>query len=654
MNYKFFDFEVTPNWWLCVVGDYPEDGKIPESIKDDFHVFTSDMPDAATALFKCMISPENVNFGYNIKRYDNLILKAVFNRLTPHQIHVINDIVINHTEDIDAEHARLSSFARGGYRNKDFIYQDLLDDNVGSLKQKESCMGLDIRETTVPFTKEDLTDEEKQELIFYCKHDVWSSMYYYNYVIKPFVDTKLLVGKTFNIAPAACYKSTNAGLSGIVLEATKSTFPDALRSDIELPKPIADYLKYTLPASLVERLCKSGDKFDIQLYGNKVSFGNGGTHSAPEDNVVYESNDEWVLLNLDGTSFYPSLMIAWKTLSRAVKNPERFKEMFLARVGFKKVIEPFEEKYGKEVWRAPKEEYEHYHYCKETSQAYKLILNTTYGASGNKWLALYDPYMTTKTCRIGQLMIAALGNAIYNGLGKENVAIVQTNTDGIAIYMRRACMDTLNAICDVWSSVSQVGLEIEEEKKIWQKNVSNYILLKRSGRTKTKGSFFVTDTIQPGYNRLRPLDCYTVRGAIMALLTENRNPMDYIVKDTELKNFVISCDKGSYGGIAKRVGDDWMPLMKCNRVFATTDKSSGEVRLMKNFKGETRYYKCPGAPEHPELINAALDSYDFNDIKKRIDYMWYINEVIRLMNEPWYDLTNLNRIEFNPVEALVS
>ena len=36
---QMFDFEVFPNWWCCVIGKYPEDDDIPESIKNDFIVY---------------------------------------------------------------------------------------------------------------------------------------------------------------------------------------------------------------------------------------------------------------------------------------------------------------------------------------------------------------------------------------------------------------------------------------------------------------------------------------------------------------------------------------------------------------------------------------------------------------------------------------
>ena len=47
---QMFDFEVYPKWWCCTVGEYPEDEDIPGSIKDNFHVITSDMPDARERL----------------------------------------------------------------------------------------------------------------------------------------------------------------------------------------------------------------------------------------------------------------------------------------------------------------------------------------------------------------------------------------------------------------------------------------------------------------------------------------------------------------------------------------------------------------------------------------------------------------------------
>ena len=344
-------------------------------------------------------------------------------------------------------------------------------------------MQLDIRESEVPFDKEDLTDEEKVDVIDYCRHDVWSGMQFYKQVLKPFVATKLLVGKVFDIPVDVCYKSTNALLSGRVLSAKRTSWPDRDRQDFTIPKELQSYIQYSLPSEVVKRLCASPDKFDVKMFGNVVSYSNGGIHSIPIKNLQVKSGDGWRLINVDAASFYPAMMIYYGLLCRSA-NIKLFKEMYLARLEFKKVIDPFEDKWKGQYDKAPIKEYEHYVYCKNTSQAYKLILNTTYGASGNKWLDLYDPYMTTSTCRLGQLLITSLANNVYNQIGKDKVQIVQSNTDGVLFYIREDMTDMLTSICDEFTRVTQILLEQEHEEITWQRDVNNYILYKTNGKEK--------------------------------------------------------------------------------------------------------------------------------------------------------------------------
>ena len=662
MRMQFFDFEVYPDWWCNVIGIYPEDDThFDESLKDNFLVFTSDDYDVQRKMFDTMLGTDRVNVGYNIKGYDNIILNAIANGCTPHQVRVVSDLIINpELAYRDDEHKRFAGLARKRFTNPAYIYQDELDDNVNSLKDKESCMGLDIRETTVPFDKENLTEEEKAEIIFYCKHDVWSSMAFYRQILKPFISTKLLVGKVFNIPAAVCYKSTNATLSGRALSAVKTTFPDAERQDITIPTGLKSYITYALPKDIVDRVCQSTEKFNIILAGSLVTFANGGIHSVPavdsvrdksgliitkkpEDycvkNLIVETNDEFALINVDGASFYPSIMIHWKTLSRAVQHPEKFEEMYHARLNFKKVIEPFENKYGKRVDLAPKEEYDHYIQCKETSQAYKLILNTTYGASGNKYLDLSDPYMTTVTCRLGQLILMALANNLYTQLGKDNFLLVQSNTDGLLCYIRRTKLDLFYQICDMFTQVTQILLEAEEEGKIWQRDVNNYIMVKKSGREKTKGGFFVTDMQQPGYNRVRPLDGYVCREAMMQYLLHGKSIVETIYNEKDLSKFIISCNKGSFGGIVREFNDSRPDevLHKCNRAYASLNTTYGVITRLKKYNGEYRKYKCPGCPPHCGLLNDALYKYDADIVRKDIDFEWYLNETYNMLNEPWFE-----------------
>jgi hypothetical protein len=77
MKEKFFDFEVFPNWWCCVFGDYPEDGELTEEIKETFRVVDSDSRISRDELMAELRADGYVNMGYNIKGYDLIIAAGV-------------------------------------------------------------------------------------------------------------------------------------------------------------------------------------------------------------------------------------------------------------------------------------------------------------------------------------------------------------------------------------------------------------------------------------------------------------------------------------------------------------------------------------------------------------------------------------------------
>jgi hypothetical protein len=343
------------------------------------------------------------------------------------------------------------------------------------------------------------------------------------------------------------------------------------------------------------------------------------------------------------------MMVAWKGLSRAIPEPEKFAGLIKTRLELKSVIGPFEDKYGTHPELAPKEEYNAYIMAKEASQAYKLILNTTFGASGNKYLDLYDPYMTTFTCRLGQLLLTALANNLYTQIGKNNIKIIQTNTDGVLVYIRDEYKDLMHEIGAEWERISHIPLEFENEHQIWQRDVNNYIMGKANGRVKTKGGFFVTDMQQPGYNRVRPLDCYVCREAMIEFIAHGKDIVEHIYGESDVSKFVITCHKGSFSGILRAFNDGTPDeiLHKVNRVYASLDTRYGMIFKTKKFKGELKRYKAPGCPPHCALLNDALINYNINDLRDDIDYMWYIEETLGMLDAPWYDMVSGEMQEYD-------
>ena len=291
-------------------------------------------------------------------------------------------------------------------------------------------------ESSVPFDKEDLTADEKVDVIGYCHHDVYSSIVFFKEVVQPHNTTKIALHKTFNIPEQTCRICTNAQLSATILGATRTSFSDSLRTDITIPPKMRQYCYDNIPSKILDQVCESATAFSTTMFDNKVSFGDGGAHSILRPHIFVEQQGDWILTNVDAASYYPALMIMFNCLSRAVPRPELFKDIFDTRIAIKFKAN-----------RTPAEN--------DAQSAYKLILNSTSGAAGDKYNALYDPYMRSYMCRLGQIFLIALANKLYS----VGAHIVQTNTDGILIYVRKQQLPMIDKITDEWATLTGILLE---------------------------------------------------------------------------------------------------------------------------------------------------------------------------------------------------
>lgn len=618
MKLRFFDFEVFPNWWCCTFGDLPDDRKITEDLKNNFRVVTSDDYNARDSLLREMKEPGIVVVGYNIKSYDLVIANAIYQGFTPEQVKIVNDLIINPGCAWDTkEHIRLQSFAKKKLYG--VVYQDLFDDNDGSLKEKEAILGLNILESSVPFDKEDLTEFDKEDVIVYNKHDVFASMYYFVVVMEGYVKNKLVIGKKFNIPESECYMCTNAKLVAKALGAKRTEFADEEKVDIDLPEKIVPYCNENLPSKVLEQIRTSTKGLSIKLFNNDVDFGNGGIHSVYANNLYVEADDEYILMNKDAASYYPSMLIQFACLSRAVTDPSVFKNIYDERIYLKHKPDKTQEE-------------------EDFQLANKLVLNTTFGASGNKYLDLYDPYQCTRCCRVGQIFLASLACKMVKGI--PNLQVIQTNTDGILVYFPRKYKYLVDEMGQEWSNVSGINMEDDVVEKIWQRNVNNYLLVKEGGKIKRKGLWLMETWTKPGYFLISPLTAYVSQKAAIKYLVDGVDPVETIILDDDLLDFCMTCKKGpTYRGVVQKFSDGHEEtLFKCNRIIATTDTKKGMLYKIKMYKGNIQYTKMPNIPEHCQTMNDDLSTYNFREVQRYLDYKFYIMRTMDLLNIPWRQL----------------
>ncbi len=162
--------------------------------------------------------------------------------------------------------------------------------------------------------------------------------------------------------------------------------------------------------------------------------------------------------------YYPSLMIKNGYTSRNIPSPEVFKSVFDDRIAAKKAGD------------------------KVKSDALKLILNTTYGASLASTNPLYDARMGRSVCISGQLYLLELAIRLYRTI--PELRVVQLNTDGIMIEFDDQYYDPVNEILNEWQQRTGFILEEDKIRFLRQKDVNGYLLAFENGKIKTKGGYF--------------------------------------------------------------------------------------------------------------------------------------------------------------------
>lgn len=193
----------------------------------------------------------------------------------------------------------------------------------------------------------------------------------------------------------------------------------------------------------LQNTCITGEKGEFQfsvIYHNyKFDFGLGGSHGSIKPGV-YESDNEWIIVDYDVASLYPSIAKSLKLY------PEHLGLPFLYQyVGF--IDTRLEEKIK------PKTERDNV-----LIKGYKLIVNGAYGKSNEEKSFLYDPLYTFKTTIAGQIFISMWSERMVEAV--PELIFIQTNTDGQTIKIPR---NKLNLIREVNKKLTEeTGLVIEE------------------------------------------------------------------------------------------------------------------------------------------------------------------------------------------------
>lgn len=559
---NFYDFEVFKHDWMVVVIN---------PVAHDERVIINDA-DALTALYE--EHKREIWVGYNNLHYDQFIFKGILCGFDPK---AINDFIIAEGH----KGWQYSSLLRKLYMVNYDVFHPRTD---RGLKTHEAYLGNDICETTVPFDIDrKLTEAEIAETVKYCRHDVEQTIEVFMQRKSEF-DARMDLLKMFNL-PLVYLGKTDAQLTAIILGAERPARPRDDEFDITalacLDLGPYDFIRawYLDPAN--QDYSATLD-FDIAGCPHKCAWG--GLHGA-----VAQYAGEGYFINVDVESYYPAEMIVHDLLSRNVQDPSKFEGIRDHRIELKHAKDP-------------------------RQKALKLVVNGTFGASKDKFNALYDPRQANMVCVNGQLMLIDLMHKLVRDTGAE---IIQSNTDGVLIRMPDgfeggpdAFYDRVDDVAYEWEHRTGMGLEFDEFTRVYQKDVNNYVLVAADGSMKTKGAYV---------KKLGPLDydLAVVNKALVEYMVHSVPVEDTIVADDDLIDYqrvVKVSGKYKYGVHGhERLTD------RCFRVFASTRKSDGMVGRVK--AGKAKPEKFGNTSEHSFIDNGDVHG------KKCPDYLdkgWYI------------------------------
>lgn len=526
--------------------------------------------------------------GYNNYSYDDNILTLMMNQSTS----LVEILKANNDRIVRGE--GFSGKKSPLIRSIDTMQQ--IDVSHPSLKQIEGNMGMSIVESSVDFNiGRPLTDAERDEMLYYCRHDVMATVDVYKLRQKSYFEVKdglVAMLPEDDREKAMRWNTTtlsaNILLSGNELEAWAShKVPEEyVRNVSGIPTEVWDMWKECTASD--EAVMGKGKSKTIKRYGCNFVFGMGGLHGAPAKPLRRDR-----VKHKDVSSMYPSAIVRLNALGDST---ELYDSMRKERISIK-------------------------HSDPVKAAALKLILNSVYGNFKNKYSPLNNPMASATVCIYGQIALFSLCRDLYNA-GYE---IINANTDGVVYTDNPSLGDRDEEIQEKWEKEFKgFKLETDYYDKWIQKDVNNYIAVEEDGSITVKGgdvNKYKSDKFFSN-NSLR-----IIQIAMVEKLVNGTDPMQTFMKHLDkpvLWQIILKAGR-TYKGVQNSAGE-WQN--KVNRVFAAAE-GVPYTKLYK-IRQDDGQVNFPDVPERMFLWNDDVNELkNFKDIIDMNYYYHLVNEKLK-------------------------
>ena len=626
MTHWVMDYETLTNCFIAVFQHYKDD-----SVKHLFviHKDRNDLPKFIAFLNTC-VAQKQYHISYNGIAFDAQISQSILDN-QKRLLQLSTDAVIKYIYDYAQKIITTSD--RGDFpdyplyklkiRQIDLFKMNHWDNRakMSSLKWIQFSMDWqNVEEMPHLHYQPVETAEELEMIIKYCHNDVLSTKEILEHS-KEQIQLRQTLTKEYNIDLYSAsepriskelfihFLHQKLGISKSELKQLRSP-----RDYIILAECVLPYIKFQTPEfqkvldyirTKVITSTKDGFKFSMNYRGVKTDYGLGGLHGA-RDPGVYEAKPGWTIMTSDVTSYYPNL---------AIKN--KFHPEHLPQKEFGDLYEWFFE----ERKKIPKTDPKNY--------VYKIILNSTYGLTGDQNSFLYDPKMTMQITINGQLSLSMLYEMICEEI-PEAVPLMQ-NTDGLETLIPNDKVDKYHEICRKWEIMTQLNLEHDEYSKLIIADVNNYMAVYKNGKTKCKGKFEWEELEKKKVSILHKNKSFlVVPKAVYAYFTKGIMPEDFLAQDNNIFNYCAGVKaKGGWVFEERSVKDGTLQVNKLQKIIRYFISNKGSKLVKCNNDG--REIQTEAGQWLQTVINKIDPNKPFTEYD--INKSYYLDEIYKQIQQ---------------------
>lgn len=579
--------------------------------------------------------PANVIFcGYNNLHYDNPIINYIIeyeDKLMQYNIPTICSSIFNLSKTITtSSEDNIDEWKHWKYQ----IWFDTFDIltmlysnklRVGLKEIQVTMQYPNVQEFVCDWTKP-LPLEDFDSMIDYNINDIESTSELLNRCKKD-VDLRIAIEDEYGVRVLS-KDGVNIGMKILTqkyLEKTGLTWWDIkdLRSPmsvIPLKDVILPFIKYDSP--ILQRVLEDMKNQIVSPgrkgYENKFVFNNlrysvgvGGIHSVNSPEIIIPRDDE-MLIDIDVASLYPSMLIEYEFY------PKHLGKEFL------------------EVYKQIKDERieAKHNGDKVKNETLKLALNGLSGNLQNEHNFCYSPFAVMQIRINGQLLLLMLAEK----LTQIGCRIVQANTDGLFVLLKKDAYSKVNSICREWEQLTKLTLEEDRFKAMYQYAINDYFAITEDNKVKEKGMFITAVKLGKG------LTPKIIPKAVISFFKDGIPVEDTIKNCTDIRDFLMS----------EKTGKQWHveymneEQQRTNRFYASTNggylwkwKDTGHkegeiITYTEPYVGERRYKAS--ARQYQNMLTASgvtlLNKFDDKPIEERkINYRYYIMEAYKIIRD---------------------